>query len=400
MKPDDWPRYMLAKSLKSGQIAYYWNPRQKDIKAGCPIEPEALGTSYGDACKRATFLNTHLDAWRDGLGATIVEAERLHFGTVKWVFHAYTQSEAYKARVSDRSQDEYQRALRRIEDVSTKTHDIVGNLPALSISPASVDKIYKALRIGPRGPRRRQANLSIDIAARAFDVVRRLYPDQLPSENPWRGVLKDLSKTSKPAVTRDDAYALAYKLSEIGEPHLGAAALICFEWHQRPEHVRGGDITWADYRPSKRPDAAFVRHPKTNEKGWLPLDDEDGNQQLYPELEAYLGSLKRLGLPIVLTSGQRGPSRLYSAEHAQRMVRRARKEAGLGDHVTLDSCRHGGLTELGDSGASESEIMALSMHRSPQAARGYIKKTETQRLHGMRKRRSHIEENKPARESE
>jgi hypothetical protein len=34
---------------------------------------------------------------------------------------------------------------------------------------------------------------------------------------------------------------------------LAVAALICFWWHQRPENVLDGHITWADYRPANRP---------------------------------------------------------------------------------------------------------------------------------------------------
>jgi integrase len=211
-------------------------------------------------------------------------------------------------------------------------------------------------------------------------------------------VERDLTRQTKPAATREEAYALANALRDIGEPHLGAAALICFELHQRPEHVRNGDITWRDWRPESRPQHAYVRHPKTGAKGWIPLEDENG--KLFPDLDAYLADLKPLGLPIVLTSGRRGPPRPYSAEHAQRKVREARKSANLGTHVTLDSCRHGGLTELGDAGLSEQEIMALSMHRSPDAARGYVKKTEEQRIHGLRKRRTYVAGTKEAQESE
>ena len=58
-----------------------------------------------------------------------------------------------------------------------------------------------------------------------------------------------------------------------------------------------------------------------------------------------------------------------------RCARRATR-AGLGAHVTLDACRHGGMTELGDAGATERGVMALSMHKTPQALRLYVKRTE------------------------
>ena len=43
MKPANWPRYLRAKRLKAGDIAYYWEPHRRDIARGCPIRAEALG---------------------------------------------------------------------------------------------------------------------------------------------------------------------------------------------------------------------------------------------------------------------------------------------------------------------------------------------------------------------
>ncbi len=119
--------------------------------------------------------------------------------------------------------------------------------------------------------------------------------------------------------------------------------------------------------------------------------DQDG--QLYPELEAYLSDLPPLGLPIVLTAGERGPARPYSMAFAQRRVREARAAANLGAHVTLDACRHGGMTELGDAELTEQGVMTLSGHKTPQAARLYVKRTERQRLSAARKRRRWVETN-------
>jgi uncharacterized membrane protein len=41
-----------------------------------------------------------------------------------------------------------------------------------------------------------------------------------------------------------------------------------------------------------------------------------------------------------------------------RIVRNARRKAGLPEHVTLTACRHGGMTELGDASLTEQGVMA------------------------------------------
>lgn len=351
-----------------------------------------MGQDYAIAVTRAELLNLHLDAWRDGRGTVKSLDTSPRFGTVAWLFEQYRRSHAFEQRVSKRSFYEYERALNRIEDIKTKDGRLAAELPITSITPAAVDKIYDKLQIGPRGKRVRQANLSIDIAARAWDIVHRLRPSVVPLENPWRGVLKNLKKDTKPAASRAEAYALAHALRDMGEPHLGAAALICFEWLQRPENIIGGKITWADYRPTDRPSMVRILHHKTGAIVWMPLEDSDG--LFYSGLEEFLSGLPRLGLPIVLTTGARGTPRTYSQFYARSLVRRARDKAKLPSYVTLDACRHGGMTELGDAELTEQGVMTLSGHKTPEAARGYVKRTERQREHAARKRRSWVDANK------
>ena len=394
MKPASWPRYLDCKKLRSGDAANYWNPPNRDLARGFPLHREALGTDLAAAIERANFLNAHLDAWRKFRSSRPLEIAQPGYGTVAWLFDRYFKSDTYKRSVSDRSDGEYRRALARIEDIPTSTGGRFGDLLAKSVSPGAVDKIYTKLRKGPRRDRVRQANLSIVIAARAWDVVWRAHPSVVHphGENPWRGVELDTRKATKPAATRAEAYALAVALREIGEEHLGAAALICFEWHMRPEHVLDGRITWSDVRPRERPDSVHIMHHKTGVKGWPPLEDED--RALYPELEAYLASLPRLGSPIVLTSARRGPARPYSHGYAQRRVRDARSRAGLSNCITLDACRHGGLTELARAGATEAESRASSMHKSAHMLHIYQKETDDQRVTAARKRRDFIDQNK------
>ena len=177
--------------------------------------------------------------------------------------------------------------------------------------------------------------------------------------------------------------------------------LVCYEWHQRPENILAGHLRWSDWRPPERPDAVRVEHHKTGEEVWLPLEDEkeEGKELLFPEIEKYLAELQRLGPAIVMRPKRRVDSRqtkkkepevvhrLYEFGHARHLVQKARKDAKLGIHVTMDACRHGGMTELGDAEATEQEIMSASGHRSPEAARVYVKRTEKQRMAAVRKRR-------------
>jgi hypothetical protein len=223
---------MVERRISDGSVVYYWRVRKKDRVAGFPIDSEVLGTDYATAVDRASMLNAHYDSWRKGQGVVKDLDLSPRVGTVMWLFERYRRSAAFE-RVSERSRPEYLRALTRIEDLPTRTGATIAELPVASISARAADKIYATLQHGPRGKRVRQANLSVDIARRAWKIVRRLHPNIVPAENPFEGVLKITSSQTKAAATRAEAYALANSLKEIGEPHLVAAALICFEWLQR-----------------------------------------------------------------------------------------------------------------------------------------------------------------------
>ena len=51
------------------------------------------------------------------------------------------------------------------------------------------------------------------------------------------------------------------------------------------------------------------------------------------------------------------------------------------------------MTELGDAELTEQGVMTLSGHKTPQAARLYVKRTDRQRVSAARKRRQWVEEN-------
>jgi hypothetical protein len=53
------PRYVLAKRLADGGIAYYWNPKSKSLRKLPKARP--LGRDLAKAVERATALNAKLD---------------------------------------------------------------------------------------------------------------------------------------------------------------------------------------------------------------------------------------------------------------------------------------------------------------------------------------------------
>ncbi len=408
-RPADWPRYMRAKPLRSGGVGYFWEAPGVYRKAGFPIPSEALGASYGPAITRAATLNATLDAWRQGRDAEPAPRDE---GTVRWWLHVYqVETQAWR-NLAPRSREEYARHLRYVAELPLERPRgklrTVGDLPLSAMTPAAADRLYErlktrkvevkdaegAVRVEVR-PRLRQAHFELDILRKAWSTVARLHPDPFPKTpdgfvvSSFHGIDRVRRRAKqKPAATLAEAWALAEALRVAGHPHLGAAALIAFEWLQRPENILAGWIRWTDWRPGE---SVEILHHKTGASVTHRLRDDDGTQ-LYPELEEWLDSLDVLGVSIVLQTVRSGPHagkiRPYDPKQAAKHVRAARAAAGLGDHVTLDACRHGGLTEIGDASATEAEGMATSGHTTPAAYRGYVKASEAQRLSAARKRRA------------
>jgi hypothetical protein len=396
----DLPRNTTAKRLKSGTTAYYWRPPKADTAAGFTLHAEALGADASIAFSRAAILNAHLDEWRDSRGVPKSLDRQPGFGTLEWLIERYKQSKAWD-KVSARVRPDYEYYFKVFLAVPRQSGGDIGSAPLASIDARAADRIYDKLQTGPRGSRKRLPVVIISKVARAWDVVRRLYPKVVPELNPFRGVEMVHSKGSRAAATRAEAYALHRALVEAGEPHLAVAPLVCFEWLQRPENVVGGFLAWTDFKPINRPNAVRIMHHKTGALVWMPLADEDG--PFFEELTAYLDRLDRIGVPVVLSrpiinphTKKRGQPRPFTLRHAQARIRKVVRAAKLPAYLTLDACRHGGMTELGDSDLTESQEMSLSGHATPDAKRRYVKKTEAQRLAAARKRRAWVmEQSKP-----
>lgn len=403
------PRFVIAKLLASGGTSFYFNIPTYYRKLGCAIPNEPLGDDYATACGdngdrgRAAALNGLFDEWNaHRQGQPVDPGALMRFGTVDWVFREYKSSKAYLEKVAVRSRPDYERTMLLVADVITKKNDRLGSRSVRSITPRAADKIYDRVIQGKDGLRLRQGEKAIALCAKAWDVVRRLYPDEFDKKvpNPWDGVtIKSRTKKKKPAVTREQVYAFAWGCIEHGRPEPAAAAVICFEWLQRPENVLAGYIRWTDYRSKAWPHAIRIEHHKTGELVWHPLEETvDGVRiTFYADAEAVLAKVPRRGTPMILREilpSRRNPDRLPSAKPyafsgMQKIVHTMRDKLGLPSIFTLDACRHGGMTELEEAELTDGQGRALSAHKSQQSYEGYAKRTIERALPATRKRHAH-----------
>jgi len=393
------PRYVIAKPLASGATGFYFTIPTRYREMGCSIPNEPLGSDYTVACGpdgeggRAAALNGLFDEWWKAKNGEPVESIA-RYGTVDWLFREYKASKRYRERVSTRTRPDYERLMQLVINLPTKRGDRVGQRLVKSITPLATDKIYEQVCAGPKGRRPRQGEKAVALCRAAWRVVHRLHPGCFDRDvpNPWDGVtMEQRAKATKPAATRDEVYRFAWGAIEAGHPEAAAAAVICFEFLQRPENVLAGYVAWPDYRAREAPNAIKINHHKTDAIVWHPLEvvTEEGVEKFYEHAEAVLATLPRRGVAMILKQRRDGTTEPYTAMQMAKIVRKLRDRLDLPATFTLDACRHGGMTELEEAGLTDGQGRALSGHRTQRAYEGYAKRTLERALPATRKRYAH-----------
>jgi hypothetical protein len=411
------PRFVISKSLVGGIVAFYFNMPTYYRVLGCKIPNEPLGADYIVACGengdggRAAALNRLFDEWNaDRRGKPIDGGTLVRFGNVDWLFREYKQTKAYLNKVSLRSRPDYERTMLLVADTLTKKGDRIGGRSIRSITPRAADKLYDKIIEGKKGLRLRQGEKAVALCRKAWNVIRRLFPSEFDKlvPNPWDGVtLRRRTKKEKPAVSREQVYVFAWGCIEHNQPEAAAAAVICFEWLQRPENVLAGNVCWTDFRSKDHPTQIRIEHHKTGKMVLHPLEETtlDGLVKFYDEAEAVLAHLPRRGIPMILReikASRRRPDQMtscktFSFSGFEKIVQRMRAKLDLPPTFTLDACRHGGMTELEEAELTDGQGRALSAHSS-KAYDGYAKRTAKRALAATRKRYAHVLANKVATE--
>lgn len=395
----DLPRYMLAKPLAGGKVGYYWSPTAKAL-GDAPLERKALKGDLGAASQVADELNKALDHWHihrrlpdDPIPDLIMS------GTIDHVFDIYQKANPGKkrsyAKLKPGQRADYLRFMKRFANFTLKDGRRLGAVMAVELDAPTVDLVYGRLLVDEKGrERRRVTNHVMAVCRRAWRIAQRARPDLLPAENPFEAMDLDLSASETQPATYEQLLAFEAKAAEMALPELAFAARAAWELLQRVEEICT-NFAWTHWRPADHPGEVFVRFGKTDAPIWKPLEDDKG--AFYPELEERLRAVPKRGALVLVHNKVKGRKkkdgsdyapvyRAYTPRFMQKQARKVRIAAGLPDHVTLETFRHGGLTELGDAGLPDTWAQAQSRHRQRTTLDRYIHRSEAQQKAGARMR--------------
>lgn len=382
------PAYVKKKPLAAGRVGYFWERpswadpkhaksddearRRLAVRNGktCPVASTPLGTDVAEAITKGEALVEAFRQWCTGEGA------RLTPGTIRWLFAWYREQDEYLSRKFI-TRKGYKDAMTMVEEIAMK-NGVFGDRRATAIDTEAADKLYKLART-KHGER--QGGYMMQVCRLVWNVAgRRPRETGIPhKQNPFSGMgISSSSGKAKGAGNRNatraeyDSYREAARA--MGKQSMATAAALCFEGCQRvwdafgfedPDGaVRG--IKWEGYRPGEWLDlvqsktGTFVRIPLSD---MLVTEGTPEKVWLFPELEAEL-ALSRAGLDspsgmIVLDERTGQP---YTYDYMAKLHRRIRKKAGLPADLRFTSFRHGGATEIGDSG--EADTRAATGHKT------------------------------------
>ncbi|RYG88332.1 MAG: hypothetical protein EON59_04770 [Alphaproteobacteria bacterium] len=395
------PRYVRAKKLVEGE-AYYWEPphwaRNGAKRKGltCPVVSTPLGQNLSEALVKAHQLNEAFDGWRKGeIGSELAP------GTVAWLF-AWYQKQRKFTKNAQKTQSDYRKIMEAVTALPMRVGTF-GERSAAKIDSEVADKIYD--KFAPRG--QRQAMYVVQVCRAVWNWAGR-YPKVTgikKGENPWSGmaVSYQVIDGNRPT-SREEYEAYCAKAVELGYSSMAAAAALAFELVQRVSDVFGfvdPEVPVAEYRPRRtrgiiwdgfRPGVSIeVLQFKTGKRLTIPLFDlmPDGEVLLlYPELEERLARVKPAETARGLMILEERTGKPYKERRMSTVHRKICDAAGLPKAATFTGFRHGGATEIGDSG--ESDIRPISGHKLLDTTAIYNQVSQEKARRIALKRREHI----------
>jgi len=392
------PSYVQVHKRAGGGNAYYWvrpkwaSPPALRYGKPCPIESSPLGTDLADAITRAEALNASFREWREGK-----DMVKLVPGTVTWLFNWYRTQEKYtELRAITRTG--YLLAMSMVEAMEMKVGHFGTRMVTLVDAPAA-DMLYKKAR---EKHGERQGAYMMQVCRLVWNAAARPGYSKITGvkANPFAamGIKASTSKgkgKGNVAATRAqyDAYRAAAR--DMGRQSMAAAAALCFEGCQRvfdafgfvdPDGRIDRGVKWRGYVPGK---SLALIQSKTGNEIDIPLVDEiDGELvHLYPELEEELARTPR-GNSVDLIVRDERTGQAYTKDYMNKLHRRIAAKAGLPATIKFTSFRHGGITELGDSGSDD--VRAVSGHITLDTTRIYNKASQEKARQIATRRRDHI----------
>jgi integrase len=315
-------RYLIKRTHR-GKDRYYWAPKKEYVLDGkitpCPYRITRL---KGDILAHAGRLNDMLDTWLE----TSEPVTKFFHGTVGWMVGEYKRDPRF-TELADSTRKLYETMLPQICDE-------LGDFPIVSVTRPMARDFCLSFGEHSRKPSAMGAlcrlifnfGKAIDaVTANPFDSLR--IPKPKPRRNMW----------TQAQITATQAKAV---------PSIALAFQMGLDTLQRPGDLMR--LAWTAY------DGQWlrVRQSKTGAVVDIPVFK-------FPALKKMMDETPRVS-PIMLIDERTGKP--YTKERFTEQVRAACELGAIPKELQFRDLRRTGIVRLGEHGATNAEIAALSGH--------------------------------------
>jgi len=283
-------------------------------------------------------------------------------GTVADVIERYFKTLEFKKKITNsKTKTQYTYLLQRLINTPLENGERVGSLAINKLNVAKCQQIYWALfeSVNSNVEGIRFANYTTQIAIRVWNVLMK---HDLLDKNPW-GFIERTKVSPRNTVwqTEDFKVFLTTAFSVSKWRNVGLLVRINVELGQRIEDIRLSE--WHNYDFTEK---LYTREVIQKTKERIPGIPISGSlvQMLIEQKEDY--GFQKWVVP--------NPYRLapYSEKNIARTFRKIMDKAELPKSLQLRDIRRTVLTDLANHGATDTEIMAYSGHKSRESLMPYV----------------------------
>jgi integrase len=358
-----------TRRLAGGRIGYYWNPPPA---ARGVFHAEALGDDddMTKVMERWSAAQKRLADWR--LEEKAVPADGAQRepprGTVDWLVWDYKGSQKFRKN-EEITRNDYTNKLAFVCNWRLENGLRLGSLPWAELRARHTDKLYQRWCYDESGEQRLSYARAVCVNAKiVWNYAKRYWPEHF-RENPWQGMGLKTPKPRRVKWLPSQVRTLVETAENNGRMSIALAALFCYELGQRPSDARAFERSALEGNSRVR-----VIQQKTEKELQLPL-----SEQLCAAISKIPAEQQRLCL-------DEATGKPYELTRLSHVFADIRELAGLPSHLQLRDLRRTCISELGDLGASDDELVSVSGHADRQMLHVYSVADYERALKAMQRR--------------
>jgi integrase len=361
---------LLPKRLAGGRVGYYWNPPPDARKV-------FVGEALGDEADMASVMGKwsaaqkRLKAWRGDVKAgsvSVVPGPK--FDSTDWLLEDYKASTWFTER-AEKTQSDYRAKLAFVCNFRLADGRRFGDVPWVAVRPPHADKLYQAWVHGPDGDRVPYALSCHRLARILFYWGEHAYSDRAPPKNPFTKLKAKAPPARRIKWLPSEVRRFVEAAEKNGRLSVAVAALLCYELGQRVTDAR--ILLRCAFEDGGK--KVRVIQSKTNKELLLPVSHV---------LAACIAKLPA-GQNQLVVDESTGAA-YSSASRLSHVAAEIREKAGLPSHLQLRDLRRTCISELGDLGATDDELVSVSGHGDRQMLNIYSLREYKRALAAMQRR--------------